>query len=66
VKHSKQPAALREALRNGRNGATTVYSRRYLAYERLPLTNANRAELRIHPRPGAVLLRPTGKRVPFR
>ena len=66
VKDSKQPGALRKALRNGRNGATTMFSRRYLAYQRLPLTDANRAKLRIHPRPGAVLLRPTGKRVPFR
>jgi hypothetical protein len=62
VKDSKKPAAVRKALRNGRDGATTVFSRRYLAYERLPLTDANRAKLRIHPSPGAVLPRPNCKR----
>ncbi len=65
VKDAKRPGPLREALKRGRTRVTTVFASRYLAYERLPLTDANRAKLRIHPRPGAMLLRPNGKRVPF-
>jgi hypothetical protein len=66
LKQTDDPAGVRRALRTGRTLLTAVYTRRFLVYEKLPLTSSNKAKLKIHPRPGAVYRRPDGKRVPFR